>query len=224
MKKLEVLFNMINNFIIFSPRYCIYNRPLLFPVLTMLTKKTEIIFIATYQDVFLNQILKRDSAEKIDDFLKTLEKMSKTKKQLINTAKRKLNINKSKYKTDPISTLNHSGKEQLLILIQEIKILTLDTKEVNIVIIGANVYCTACKLKKALVFALLMGDLKYQAEKKARLETNRKSFIPEKHYDLLDIFSMKNSDIFLLQQKYDHKLILEKEQKYGHAPLYQMLP
>lgn len=127
----------------------------------MPTKKTEIILIATYQDVFLNQILKRGSAEKIDDFLKTQEKTSKRKKWLIHAFKRKLNMNKSKYKTDFISTLNHSKKEQLPVLISEVKIITLDTKKVNIAMIGADTYCIACKLIKALVFAVFMKDLEY---------------------------------------------------------------
>ncbi len=40
----------------------------------------------------------------------------------------------------------------------------------------------------------------------------------------MDVFSKKNSDILPSQQKYDHKIILEEEQKYGHTPLYKMLP
>lgn len=43
----------------------------------MSIKETKIIFIATYQDFLLNRILKKSLAEKIDDFLKILEKTSK---------------------------------------------------------------------------------------------------------------------------------------------------
>ena len=43
----------------------------------MPTKKIEIILITTYEDLLPNQILKKGLTEKIDDFLKTLEKMLK---------------------------------------------------------------------------------------------------------------------------------------------------
>lgn len=77
MKKHEILFNIINNSITFFSGYCIYFRVPLFPVFTMPTKETKIIPIATYQNVFLNQILKKGSEEKIDDFFKILEKTLK---------------------------------------------------------------------------------------------------------------------------------------------------
>ena len=37
-----------------------------------------------------------------------------------------------------------------------------------------------------------------------------------------NVFSKKNSDTLLPYRKYDHKIILEEDQKYGHAPLYKM--
>ena len=77
MKKHGVLLDMINNYISFSPRYCSHSGALLVPVPTIPTAETEIIFMATQQDVLPNRILKKGSAEKIDDFLKILEKISK---------------------------------------------------------------------------------------------------------------------------------------------------
>ncbi len=79
MKKYGVLLDMINNYISFSPEYCSHLRTSLVFVSTMPTTKTEIISITTQQNDLPNQILKKGSAEKIDDFLKISEKISKKK-------------------------------------------------------------------------------------------------------------------------------------------------
>lgn len=47
---------MLNNFIKFFIRYCIYSEALSFPVFIMLIKKTKIIPIVINQDIFFNQI------------------------------------------------------------------------------------------------------------------------------------------------------------------------
>ena len=39
-----------------------------------------------------------------------------------------------------------------------------------------------------------MKNLEYQAEKKAKPETNLKTIVLEEYYDFLDIFSKKDSD------------------------------
>lgn len=109
------------------------------------------------------------------------------------------------------------------ILIPETKISTLAIKEVDFAIIGVNAYCTACKLKKAHVFALSIRNLKYQAKKKTRPKTNSKSIVLEEYHNFLDVFSKKNSDILSSHQKYDYKTIFEEEQKYSHALFYKML-
>ena len=88
--------------------------------------------------------------------------------------------------------------------------------------IGADAYHLACQLKGAQVFAICIRNLEFQVEKKARPETNPKTVVPEEYHDLLDVFSKKDSDTLLPHQKYDHKIILEEEQKHGHAPLYKM--
>lgn len=73
--------------------------------------------------------------------------MPKRKKHLINTSKQKLNMDKLKPKTVVISTLNHSRKEKLPVLIPEVEISTFATKEVDIAMISTNVYYAIYKLK-----------------------------------------------------------------------------
>ena len=118
---------------------------------------------------------------------------------------------KSNNKIVVISILDNSEKKSLLISTPEIMISILSTKEVDIAMISANAYSTACKLKKARVFAVSIKDLEYQREKGARPETNPKTVIPEEYYNLLDVFSKKNLDTLLFRQKYDHKIIVEEE-------------
>ena len=81
---------MINNFISFSSGYCSYPGATLVPISTMPTAETGIISMATQQNVLPNQILKRGLTEKIDNFLKILEKILDKKSWLINASKRKL--------------------------------------------------------------------------------------------------------------------------------------
>ena len=88
--------------------------------------------------------------------------------------------------------------------------------------IGADAYRLACKLKGAQVLAVSMRDLEYQAEKEARPETDPRNVVTKKYHDLLNVFSKKDSDTLPPHQKYDHKIILKEEQKYGHAPLAKM--
>ena len=77
MKKHGVLLDMINNYISFSPGYYSHPKALLILVPIILTAETEIIFMATQQDILPNRILKRGSADKINDFLKIPKKISK---------------------------------------------------------------------------------------------------------------------------------------------------
>ena len=56
MKKHEVLLDMINKCILFSPGYYSHLKALLVPVSTMLVAKTEIISMAIQQDVLPNRI------------------------------------------------------------------------------------------------------------------------------------------------------------------------
>ena len=86
MKKHGILLDMIKDCISFSPGYCSHLGASLVSVPTIPTDETEIISIAIQQDILPNRILKRGSAERIDDFLKILEKISDKKRRLINTS------------------------------------------------------------------------------------------------------------------------------------------
>ena len=100
----------------------------------------------------------------------------------------------------------------------------LNTKEIDIIMINANTYCTACKLKSAQVFAISMRNLKYQAEKETRSETDPRYIVSEEYHNLLNIFSKKNSDILSPHRKYNHKIILEKQNKPAYILLYKISP
>lgn len=67
---------------------------------------------------------------------------------LINTFKRKLDIDKSKLKTAIIYILKNADKKSLPILASEAKLLIFATRKVDIIIIGVDTYCTTYKLKK----------------------------------------------------------------------------
>ena len=66
----------------------------------------------------------------------------------------------------------------------------------DIIIIGADEYYLGCQLKKAQVFAISIKDLEFQAEKKAKPETNPNIVVSEEYYNLLDVCSEKNIDTF----------------------------
>lgn len=66
----------------------------------------------------------------------------------------------------------------------------LDKNIINIAKIGVNVYYTISRLKKAKILTISIKNLEFQAIKEAKLETNPKSVISKKYYDLLDVFSI----------------------------------
>lgn len=90
--------------------------------------------------------------------------------------------------------------------------------------IGANTYSAAYKSKKAQALAVSIRHLEYKIEKETRIKTDLRNIILEEYHNFLDIFSEKNFDTFLFYQKYDYNIILKKQQKHGHAPLYKMSP
>lgn len=77
--------------------------------------------------------------------------------------------------------------------------------------IGLDAYYMVNKLKKLRFLLISIRDLKFQVAKKAKLETDLKSFILEDYNDCLDIFSKKDLDIFLFLQKYNYKINLEEK-------------
>ena len=124
---------------------------------------------------------------------------------------------RNQLKKTSISSLNKFNKKELPVPILATKTLEFKVFDIDIAMIGTNVYFTACRLKKAQVFAVLIGDIQYQAKKEARAKTNPKSVIPQEYYDFLDVFSKKDLYTFLSYQKYDYKIYLEEEQKPGHG-------
>lgn len=98
----------------------------------------------------------------------------------------------------------------------------LDKSVINIAMISVDIYCAASRLKGAQIFAIFIKTLKFQATKKAKPETDLKSVILEEYHNFLHVFSKKNSDTLSPHWKYDNKIILEGDQKHGHAPLYKM--
>lgn len=75
--------------------------------------------------------------------------------------KQKLSINKSKLKTVVISIFNDFKKEEWLILILKIRLFTFIIKKIKVLIIDADTYCAACKLKIAQVFIISIKNLEY---------------------------------------------------------------
>ncbi len=69
-----------------------------------------------------------------------------------------------------------------------------------------------------------MKDLEFQAAKEARPETDPKSIVLEEYHDLLNMLSKKDLDTLPSHQIYDHKIMIDEEQKHSHAPPYKMLP
>ena len=200
-KKHGALLDMIHDFIIFSPGFCTHLGAPLSPISPKPIEETRTISEAKQQqNITPNRIFQRGSVENLDNFLKTIEKISKKKRRLANAFKRKLSMGKQKPKTVVISSLDNSHKED-----SPISILApiLGTDVVHVAIIGADAYRLACKLKGAQVFAVSMKDLEFQAEKKARPETDPKSVVPEEYHDLLDVFSKKDLDTLPHHQKYD---------------------
>ena len=120
--------------------------------------------------------------------------------------------------------MDSSDKKELPVLIPITKKSDFRAKNIDIDIIGADVYCAAYYLKRAQVFAISKRDIQYQVEKETRAETNPTSIVPQEYHDFLHIFSKKNAYTLLPYQKYDHKIYLEEEQKPGHATLYKISP
>lgn len=80
MKKYKVLFDIINNQIIFLFGYCIYLKLSLFLIFSIVIVNIERIFIIIEKDILSNQILVKSLINKIDKLLKISKKVLKKKK------------------------------------------------------------------------------------------------------------------------------------------------
>lgn len=186
----ENLFYMINNSISFSSRYYLHLVTPLILIFITSTIETKMIFMATQQDFLPNQILKRDSAQKIDDFLETIEKILKKRRRLIHASKRKQSI----LKTVIMNILHKAGKDGLSIATLKIEVSMFAIEQIDVIMIGMNAYCTIYRLKKAHIFAVFMRNLEYQSEKQLRPEIDPGTVILAKYPDFLKVFFKKNSD------------------------------
>lgn len=79
------------------------------------------------------------------------------------------------------------------------------------------------QIKKNQVFVISIRNLEYPAEKEVKPEINPKNVVSKKYHDFLDVFSKKNLNTLLSYQKWNHKIILEEEQKDGHIAIYKIL-
>lgn len=106
-------------------------------------------------------------------------KKSEQKKSLLEKSSKKALIssfNNSDIKESPVSGL--------AIIKSEPK-----AKNICITIIGADIHCRTCCLKEALVFAVSMKDIQYEAEKEARAMNDAKSLVPLEYHDFFHVFS-----------------------------------
>ena len=94
-------------------------------------------FKSNYKDLTLKRILQRGTYENLDDFLCRNIKLSKKKRLLHNTSKRKLSKNNQKSKIITINSMDNLGKKDLSI---SILTPTLNKNVVDIIKIGADAY------------------------------------------------------------------------------------
>ena len=222
MKKHGVIIDMTNNSLAFWPSHCIHIGAI--SLLSPSSLPTETAVVTIEEDITPRKMIKRGSKKNMTDFLQTSNKLSSKKRRQINKSKRKASIKESSSRKATINSLESSDKKKLPVSIPTSKTSKLKAKDIDIAMIGVDTYRAACYLKRAQVFALSIRDIQYQAEKKARAETDPKSVVPQEYHNFLDVFSKKNLDTLPPHQKYDHKIHLEEEQKPGHAPLYKMSP
>ena len=116
-------------------------------------------------------------------------KLSKKKRWLRNAFKRKLSGDNQKLKIVTISSIDNLDKKNLPI---SIPTPTFDKSVVDVVIIGADTYHVACKLKGAQVFAVSIMNLEFQVAKEAKPKIDLKSVILEVYHNLLNVFSKRD--------------------------------
>ena len=139
-------------------------------------------------------MIKKGLKEDMTNFLQMPNKLSSKKRRQINKSKQKTNIGETSSKKATISSLNSYNKKKLPVPILATKKSDSKAENIDIAMISMDAYCIACRLERAQVFAVSMRDILYQAEKKARAETNLISVLPQEYHDFLDVFSKKDLD------------------------------
>ncbi len=220
MKKHGVIIDMTNNSLAFWPSHCTHIGTT--NTLSPSSSPTKTAVIRIKEDITFRKIIKKSSKKDMTDFLQTPDKLSSKKRRQINKNKQKASIEEISSRKATINSLDSSNKKELLVPLVAIKTSKPKAKDIDIAMIDVDAYRTACRLKRAQVFAVFMRYIQYQAEKEARAETDLKSVVTQKYHDFLDVFSKKSSDILPSHRKYDHKIYLEEEMKPDHVLLYKI--
>ena len=119
----------------------------------------EIIAVRIKEVIILQKMIKIGLKKDMTNFLQTLNKLSSKKKRQINKNKQRASIKKTSLRKTNISSLDNSDKKELSVPIVATKITKSNTKNIDIVIISADVYYAACHLKRVQVFAISMSNI-----------------------------------------------------------------
>lgn len=199
---------MINNFIIFLPKFYIHLEVFLSSKTPNVTpKKQKIYDIKQYLNITTNCIMKSEFIENLYNFLKTTKNTSKKEKQQVNSFMPKLKMEKLNSKIVTINFFWKQSKKELIILTLA---WILKNCVKNIAIIGLNTYHYTCHLKKVNVLVVSISNLKFEAKQKYKSETNLKTIVSKKYHNFLNMFWKKNLDTKFFDPKYNHKIISEE--------------
>ncbi len=211
MTKHGVIIDITNNSLAFWPGHYTHIGATSPTTLSPPSLPTETAVIRIEEAITPRKMIKRGSKEDMTNILQTSDKLSSKKRRQINKNKQKASIGETSSRKATINSLDSSNKKKLPVPLVVIKISEPKAKDIDIAIIGADIYRGTCRLKRTQVFVISMRDIQYQAEKKAKAKTDLKSVVPQKYHDILDVFSKKDLDTLPPYQKYDHKIHLEEE-------------
>lgn len=111
------------------------------------------------------------------DFLQMQNKLSGKKRKEINKSKQTTSLGETGSRKAITSILNSFDEKKLPTSISAILKSEPNTKNIDITIIDADVYCTTCCLKRVKVFAVFMRNIQYLDGKETKAETNLKIVI-----------------------------------------------
>ena len=73
------------------------------------------------------------------------------------------------------------------------------------------------------IFAIFIWQIEKALNPELKLsKLNIKVILPFKYHDLIDVFFKQTANELFLHWLYDHKIVLESEQKLEYTPLYNM--
>lgn len=110
-------------------------------------------------------------------FFQTRNKLFSKKKRPINKIKWKVSWKKISSRKSIIYIWNSNDKKQWSVFLRVFIKWNPKAKNIHWVMIVMNTYCATYLLKKAEVFIISMKDIKYQASKKVKAETNWKKVV-----------------------------------------------